>query len=50
MYGLAIGQDNYAEKPVLHFWHLYPTPEAAISLDLFLEQVPGWLSRSTRLG
>ena len=40
MYGLTIGQDNHAEKPVLHFWHLHPTPEAAISLHRFPNRCP----------
>jgi len=40
MYGLTIGQDNYAQKPVLHFRHLHPTPEAAISLDRFPNRGP----------
>jgi hypothetical protein len=40
MYGLTIRQDNYAEKSVLHFWHLHPTPEAAISLDRFPNRCP----------
>jgi hypothetical protein len=35
MHGLTIGQDNHAEKSILHFRHLHPTPEAAISLDRF---------------
>jgi hypothetical protein len=38
MYGLTIGQDNHAKKPVLHFRHLHPTPDAAVSLDRF----PNW--------
>ncbi len=40
MYGLTIGQDNYAEKPILHFRHLHPPPEAAISLDRFPNRCP----------
>ena len=35
MHGLAIGQYNDAQKPVLHFRHLRPTPDAAVGLDHF---------------
>ncbi len=37
MYGLTIGQDDYPEKPVLHFRHLHPTPDATVSLERFPE-------------
>ena len=40
MYCLTIGQDNYAQKPVLHFRHLNPTPDTAISLYRFQNWYP----------
>jgi hypothetical protein len=40
MYGFTIGQKNHTEKPVLHFRHLHPTPNPAISLDYFPERHP----------
>lgn len=43
MYGLAIRQDNHAEKPVLHFRHLNPTPDTAISLYHFPNGYPDGL-------
>jgi hypothetical protein len=38
MYGLTIRQDNHAQKPVLHFRHLNPTPDTAVRLHRF----PNW--------
>jgi hypothetical protein len=43
MYGLTIRQDNHAQKPVLHFRHLNPTPDTAISLYSF----PNWYPYSS---
>ena len=35
MYGLTIRQDNHAQKPILHFRHLNPTPDMAVRLYVF---------------